>query len=434
MSVDADTAYLKKERAYEHLGRIVDRVIAEKPQDAYSLMEVLSRLVKASAQPPDEDQVQEPSADQAEELEKYFRKARQLDSVPRDDGGEAIQVCAVPDCMEEAEMFSWAGVGFGELESYRIQCALRNLANKESESGLTSLRFWGKFLGTGADYYVAEAQRGEGELPDGEEEMEVPGTPGANLHLYYVANDLCGEWQKLPDTRPSEIIAARKIRRLMTGNASEKVITHPYFDGTEAVLLRAQIARITADTVLGLTGFLARGEDAEPDAPPEENAEFQAPPPPELLNLESWMHMTHHILLNGRTAYKEIPDDLEDDERAKLQEEQDADKPRDVIRSLVGDELDWTIKQTGDPTVYADPSQSTVVTSVRSLTWPGAVCVARGKRFANLYVGYGLQAKEPEFFPPEPPDVQEEPEDPGEQPQPPGTEEVADAPAEDDQA
>mmetsp|Transcript_25073 Transcript_25073/g.78032 ORF Transcript_25073/g.78032 Transcript_25073/m.78032 type:complete len:143 (-) Transcript_25073:51-479(-) len=140
--------------------------------------------------------------------------------------------------------------------------------------------------------------------------------------------------------------------------------------------------------------------------------------------------MTHHILKIGRTAYKELPDDIEEEAQAKIQEERNADKPRDMIRGLVGDELEWTVKQTGDPTVYGDPAHSTAVTCVRSLTWPGAVCVARGKRFVNLYVGYGLPAREPEFFPPEPPDVQDEPEDPGEQPQPPGTEEVEEPPAE----
>uniref|UniRef100_A0A7S1SDH7 Radial spokehead-like protein n=1 Tax=Alexandrium catenella TaxID=2925 RepID=A0A7S1SDH7_ALECA len=430
MSFNAEEAYLQKENVSEHLGKIVDRVIAEKPKDAYSLVEVLSRLVKASVQPPSPDAPPEAEADRAEAVAKYFQKARQLDAVPKDEGGEPVQVCSIPNYMEEAEMLSWAGVGFGELESYRVMCSLRNLANKEAEAGLTKLRFWGKILGTGSDYYVAEAQRGQGDLPEGEEEMEVPGTPGVNLYLYYVTNDLCGDWQKLPDVRPAEIVAARKIRRIMTGNADEKVITHPHFDGTEAMFLRAQIARITADTVLCEKGFLFRDEEAEEGAQPEEKEDFVAPPPPVLVNLESWTHMTHHVLKNGRTEYKELPDDIEDEEKAKIEEERSADKPRDMIRGLVGDDLEWTIKQTGDPTVYANPVHSTVVTCVRSLTWPGAVCVARGKTVVNHYVGYGLPARQPEFFPPEPPDVQEEPEDPGEQPQPPGTEEVEEAPAE----
>mmetsp|Transcript_91702 Transcript_91702/g.268382 ORF Transcript_91702/g.268382 Transcript_91702/m.268382 type:complete len:433 (-) Transcript_91702:108-1406(-) len=432
MSLDADKAYLQKEKVSEHLAKIVDRVIAEKPKDAYSLVEVLSRLVKASSEEPPPEESPEVEEERQEAVAKYFQKARQLDAAPKDEGGEVVQVCFVPNFVEEAEMLSWAGVGFGQLESYRVMCSLRNLANKESEAGLNKLRFWGKVLGTFADYYVAEAQRGEGELPEGEEEMEVPGTPGVNQYLYYVTNDLTGDWQKLPDVRPSEIVSARKIRRLLTGDFNAQVITHPHFDGTEAMLLRAQIARISSDTVLCLKGFLARDEEAEEEAPPEEKEDFVAPPPPELLKLGSWTHMAHHLLKNGRTAHKELPDDLEEEELAKKQEERDADKPRDLIRGLAGDELEWTIKQTGDPTLYADPLHSTAVTCVRSLTWPGAVTVARGKQFVNFYVGYGLPSGGTEFFPPEPPDVQDEPEDPGEQPQPPGTEEVEEATAEDD--
>merc|ERR1712000_76311 len=68
------------------------------------------------------------------------------------------------------------------------------------------------------------------------------------------------------------------------------------------------------------------------------------------------------------------------------------------------------------------------VTSVRSLLWPGAISVAQGKRFANLYVGYGLKcgtlvpgdkvSKLPlplrgtcPFSPLEPADIMEEPND-----------------------
>jgi len=430
MSADAEKAYLKKEGVYDHIGKIIDCVIAERPQDACGLVEVLSRLVRKAAQPATPG---EPEPDLTEALERHFRRAQLLDAVPKDEGGEPVQVCNIPDFCEEAELLAWAGLGFGELEAYRLACSLRNLAHKEAEAGLTKLRLWGKLLGTGADYYVAEAQRGEGAAPEGEEEeMEVPGTPGANLHAYYVTTDLCGDWQKLPEVRAREIVAARMIRRLLTGDPTAKVITHPSFDGNEAVLLRAQIARISADTVLCIKGYLAREpvEEGEEPGPVEVAEEFAAPPPAELAKPSGWTHMAHHLMRNGRTAHKEIPEDLEDDQKAKLEEEQKADPPADQIRGLEGDELAWTIKQTGDPTVYENPAQSMLVTAVRSLSWPGAVSVARGKQFANFYVGNGLAAREPDFFPPEPPDVQDEPEDPGEQPQPPGTEQTEEAPAE----
>merc|ERR1712232_186282 len=175
-------------------------------------------------------------------------------------------------------------------------------------------------------------------------------------------------------------------------------------------------------TVLRIRGYLKREEDAEPTDPPVENAEFakEIPSPLDMLKPASWTHMQPHILKHGKTTHKEIPelDDENAAEVAKMKEEQEADPSKDLIRGLIGDGLQWAIKQTGDPTVYENPMHSTCVTYVRSLTWPGAVCVAQGARFANLYVGYGQQAGEPEFFPPAPPDVQDEPEDPGEQAQP----------------
>lgn len=427
---DDGKAYLEKEHITDHLGKIIDRVIAEKPKDAYSLVEVISRLVKASTgvDAPTGTPVEQLTA--PEEAAGYFKRMRHLDAVPRDENGDVIPVCLVPNFIAEAEMLSWAGVGFGDVESYKIMCSMRNLAAKESEAGLTKLRFWGKVLGTDADYYVAEAHRGEGEVPEGKEDMEVPGTPGVNQHAYYVTNDLSENWRKLPDVMPSEIISARTIRHLLTGHPDEKVITHPFFNGTEAMLLRAQIARITSDTALCIKGFLKRDEEGEEDAPPEEDPEFKAPPASELLRMESWTHMAHHILKNGRTRYQDLPEDIEEEEQARIQAQRDADKPPDVIRDLTGDELRWTMQQVGDPTSYGSPPRSTVVTCIRSLTWPGAVTVTRGGSFINFYVGYGLPEPEREFFPPEPPDVQEEPDDAGEQLQPPGTEEVEDPSAE----
>ncbi|CAK9072703.1 Probable serine/threonine-protein kinase dyrk2 (Dual specificity tyrosine-phosphorylation-regulated kinase 2), partial [Durusdinium trenchii] len=186
----------------------------------------------------------------------------------------------IPDFTEDAEMLSWAGVGLGEAESFQVMCSLRNLAAKEKD-GLNKLRFWGKVLGTEADYYVAEAQRdGGGDEPD--PDADQPGQ-GANQFTYYVTNDLAGEWRKLPDIKPNQIVAARAIKRLLTGNAGSKVITHPFFDGKEEVYLRAQIARIAADTVLCPKGFLKK-EDEE--SPVEQNEEFVCPPSSDLQKKE----------------------------------------------------------------------------------------------------------------------------------------------------
>ena len=50
-------------------------------------------------------------------------------------------------------MFEWAGIGFGEIEAYRIMKSLKKLA---IDSGAGNIRFFGKINGTQADYYIAE--------------------------------------------------------------------------------------------------------------------------------------------------------------------------------------------------------------------------------------------------------------------------------------
>jgi Radial spokehead-like protein len=49
-------------------------------------------------------------------------------------------------------MLELAGIGFSEEESFRISASIRRLADKYNT---TSIRFWGKILSRGKDYYVA---------------------------------------------------------------------------------------------------------------------------------------------------------------------------------------------------------------------------------------------------------------------------------------
>merc|ERR1719271_2212065 len=96
----------------------------------------------------------------------------EVTDLPSGGEGPKEEVCAIPDFLEESSMLEWAGVGFGELESYQIMCSLRKLASDSSEEGIKQLRFWGKILGISADYYVAEGQ------------LEAPGDPDENDPTY----------------------------------------------------------------------------------------------------------------------------------------------------------------------------------------------------------------------------------------------------------
>lgn len=58
---------------------------------------------------------------------------------------------------------------------------------------MKELKFWGKIICSGNDYYIAEvpAEAGEEELPPG---VEPKGT-GINKWSYWVTTDLNGEWK-----------------------------------------------------------------------------------------------------------------------------------------------------------------------------------------------------------------------------------------------
>jgi len=431
MPGEADRAFLEDEGVSAHFGEIINRVIAEKPQDAYGLIEVLSRLVKEG--PPAE--VSNASNDEVKALVGRVQQMRTLDKVPANEEGETMEIpCAVPDFVEEAEMFSWAGVGLGEIESYKVMCSMRNMSTK-MEAPPSKVRFWGKVLGLDADYYVAEAAGECGRAADGEVEMDPPGQ-GVNEFAYFVTSDLAGEWLKLPDIKPNEIVAAREIKRVFTGNLQAEVVTHPFFDGPEEVLLRAQIARITADTTLIIKDMLKREDPEDPASAIIQNEEFVMPKPSQLLTPSAWMHMSPHILNSGWTVHKDLPEP--DDDPALYQaevEKREADPPKDVLRDLTEDGLKWVVKQAGDTTLYRNPNDPTgsarcnAVTYVQSLAWPGAVSVSQHNGYANLYIGYGLKAGDPDFFPPAPPDVQNEPMDREEMPEPQGTQESEEPPA-----
>merc|ERR1719188_864468 len=139
---------------------------------------------------------------------------------------------------------------------------------------------------------------------------------------------------------------------------SLSAVTHPYFAGKEEVLLRAQIARISADTVLCLKGQLKKDEEeGGEDAPIEENAEFVLPTSEELLKKESWTHTMGHILKNGRCSYVTKYQNMEPDDEnpgllEKAREEQEADPEQPVLRDIAQDNLSWCVKQAGDTTLY----------------------------------------------------------------------------------
>ena len=67
---------------------------------------------------------------------------------------------------------------------------------------------------------------------------------------------MLGDWQKLPDVQYKDIVEARSLKKVLTGNLDAPISGYPFFSGKERNYLRAQIARITAATVIVPAGLL----------------------------------------------------------------------------------------------------------------------------------------------------------------------------------
>lgn len=75
----------------------------------------------------------------------------------------------------------------------------KNLKKLITSSGASSIRLWGKIVGTEKDYYVAEGVLESGGGEGGEEGaepvegMEARGS-GVNKYVYWVCNGPLGQW------------------------------------------------------------------------------------------------------------------------------------------------------------------------------------------------------------------------------------------------
>ena len=85
---------------------------------------------------------------------------------------------------------------------------------------------------------------------------------GINANIYWVTSDLLGEWKKLPDLKGEHIVAAKKIKKVLTGKLENEVEAYPFFNEKEKYLIRAQIARISAGTILAPKGVYKESENS----------------------------------------------------------------------------------------------------------------------------------------------------------------------------
>jgi radial spoke head protein 4/6 len=368
----------------------------------------------------------------------------------------------VADLIADQKIFEWAGIGFGEIETYRI---LKSLKQLSKESGAGYVRFFGLINGTEKDYYVAEGtlEGGDGEGGEGGDnkpaDQEARGS-GVNKFVYWVTDSVLEKWTKLPDLSPADIKASRQIKVMLTGDLERPIFTNPFFFGKEKHYLRAQIARIIHSTSIVPKGLHKVVEDNDreiEDFVPEDGAEAPLPTVHTLSKVEGWVHYTPNILFNGRLSHMDpenLPDDADPEVVKKQIEAKDPYekrlKPIALDRAVrVGGaskqltQSPWAIKLLGDTQDYFNPVKPTKkvnngIVVVRSLQWPGAYTLFQGGRTLSIYIGNGHKYEgglpQGGYYPVFPPKIMDDPKEFTEQPEPtPLTEPIAEQkPAEGD--
>lgn len=378
MSFEEAKQYLRREdedgsSLYEHLSRVLTKIIVEKPANANGMFETISRELRSGPhllqgiQLPVEGDIQGKPEKSLAQLE----WCETISKLYEEQQGEG----SYPELLGEAEVFERAGVGLGKSEdTYRLYLALKS---KAMADGL-NLRFWGKIVAHSGDYFVAQSE--ENPEPPSEEDIDkIEGVEGANKYAYWVCKFPGDEWVRLPNVTPEAIVVARSIKRFFTGNLDSPVPSHPPFPGgTEAHLLRAQIARITSECFISPRGFYEKDEESAKNAlrKVEEIEEYVSIE--DLKDPGNWNH--HELPINTNGRCNQVPPSGEDDEEAAAQDEEDA-APLLAPASREDDGEAWRID--------VCPGDSIVV--AKSLKWPGAATAAYdgNRKFLNVYFGFG---------------------------------------------
>jgi len=244
-------------------------------------------------------------------------------------------------------MLEWAGVCFGEEDTYKLSKAMKRLAVM---SGATSLIFFGKIFGTHHDYWVISGELAGAEEESKDKTVEKRGVD-VNSSVFWVTDNLLNDWIQLPDCKPEHIKCARQIKYVFSGNLNAELGTNPPFPGKERHLLRAQLARIAHAAMIIPKGLFEIDEDTNEMKFAEE---FAMPATDELKSLETWGNLHPIILKAGRTTHY-APAGMEDEEREALLETlAERDPTQERFRALAentpmpGLEFSWLSKIVGD--------------------------------------------------------------------------------------
>nr|XP_014120866.1 radial spoke head protein 4 homolog A isoform X1 [Zonotrichia albicollis] len=449
---------------YDHLATILTKILDEQPANTVDIIETISQDVKWAQFRKKMDTLRDehlipPTFEAAEKCKALFIKEAGEEEPEELD--EEMGEPALPNVMETAFYFEQAGIGLSKDECYYIFLAFKNLISVQP---IQTCRFWGKILGLEMNYIIAEVQLREGEeeeeereeeeeetvaeeekeMGEGEEEVEQkekepeppkstykppPEIPkeangtGTNKYVYFVCNEPGKPWVKLPPVTPAQIVCARQIKKFFTGRLDAPIVSFPPFPGNEANYLRAQIARISAGTHVSPTGFYQFPEDEEEEEGGdtyEENPEFEPPPVAEMVeSLAMWAHHVKGILKQGRCvwinpAQKSEEDEEEGEEEEEEEEEERQEETGQPLLTLISE--DEGMKNIPAWTAQAStnliPEYSIAI--LQSNRWPGAYAFASGRKFENIYFGWGHKYNPESHTPALPPPAEAEfPTEPG---------------------
>lgn len=400
---------------FDHMTDVIRKILEERPDGAVDLLET-SLLVKRTAFVSPDVALAAAShippkalAEATAKAELFVAPEPPIDPVT----GTAVEVeppneYETEDLLAMAPLFEAVGAGLGKVETLMAALAIKQLG-EDPKLRVDTVRFFGKFLGTGGDYYVFETTMKDAAPEEEEAEAEfgrpVSGVPseesgtGANKHAYFVCSFLGGAFTRLPEVSPLMVTTAKSIKKFLTGSLDSEVSAFPAFPGREAEFLRAQIAVIASETILCPAGLFEADEDSIEISKVDE---FSAP---SYAEVSSWAHQAAGLNSQGRCTWYEAP---------PPEGEEEAEQPEPEAVSILGSADDDEEVMEGTPawTVVCSsciPGLKHVTYAMRSNKFPGAVAVAKDEAFSNMYVGYGISSAA--LKPPFPPAVGEEAEE-----------------------
>lgn len=385
---------------YGHLVETLMKILVDRPANAYDAFELISAEVKENPFDPSPTRGKPvpPAPDQLNAMNKWTNRNSTMLKVP-DEPLDESEV-KYPDLMTDAHLYEWAGISFGRGEIYRLYLSIKALA-ESLPAEVERLRFFGKISTRGSPYYIVEGLSPEDEEDIDEDKQES--RSGANKYCYWITQRVdAGEgWVKLPNVTCAQIVTARQFKRFLTGDLNAPVPTYPPFPGVERNLLRATIALIASSTSISPDGFFEADDSDVPQAQPVDSETLAANFPkaaPELMTADAWKH--HEIELNAIGRITAPPEKV--DENGDVIEPGEAAEVGSVLSEIKPS--DWGFRVC--PGGAGVAAGSAVV--ARSLLWPGAVAIAAGSRFMNIYVGSGVRFSAEGYTPPFPQTIQQE--------------------------